>query len=249
MTHKWPDLFQLMQINKAAHYQRDDNLPQGYKIKHSSDSLGFSKKGYYGIALVNDDNQQIIICNAGTRIEKSNLKNIFYDFASNWQIANSELPDQYKYALSFAKYSLETLPSNYNVTITGYSLGAVLTDLTTYTLMPNYFSRLNDVTFENPGSLEIIIKNLAGNNVESILNVNSKFHVYNAQSNIINIFGQQIGKEARICLDETKFSETFMDNKVLNHLVDGHLFENFMAGAFYGNGDIRFCDKYDWFFV
>lgn len=246
MSQQGPSLYQLMLINKVAHYKNDKFLPKSYTLKYSSDSLGFSKKGYYGVAAVDDDNKQVIICNAGTRIDKNDLKNLFYDFTSNWQIANSRLPDQYKYALSFTQTSLDKLPNNYNITITGFSLGAVLADLTSFTLYQKFSERLHDITFENPGSQSIIKKTLAKNNPEINTKISSNFHAYNAQANVINMFDVQMGKEHKICLDETRFSETLIDNKKLNYLIDGHLFENFLSGAFDRQENIRLCNQYDW---
>lgn len=240
-----------MQVNEAVHYRNNEFLPEGYKVFHSSDQLGLSKKGYNAIGAINHDAQQLIICNAGTKLDLDNLdflsvKDLFYDMRSNFQILKQKIPFQYKYALSFTKDIIELAPSSYNITITGYSLGAVLADLTGYTIAPTLFKPITVVTFENPGSLEIIQNNFDSSYHKEI-NTKVIFKVYNAGSpNIVNMFGEQIGRLYSVCLDESKF-KPIIGNEYIEMLVEGHLFQNFMDGAFYPNGDIRFCDEYSFF--
>lgn len=140
-----------MQVNKAVHYHQNSYLPEGYQLFYSSDILGLSKKGYYGISAINQGDMQIIICSAGTSLSD------VHDLISDIQIFNNEIPKQHKYALKFTEHSLENMPANYNVTITGFSLGAVLADLTSFKMSSKY-PNINSITFENPGSLELVLK-------------------------------------------------------------------------------------------
>ena len=226
-----------MQVNKATHYHKFTYLPEGYEPFLSSDKLGLSESGYYGIAAINKKNKQIIICNAGTKIDPENPIDIAFDLVSDAQISQGKIPEQYKFALKFAEYCLEKMPDDYNITITGFSLGAVLADLVTYKLASKY-PGIDDITFENPGSSKIIANKFANKVADA------HFTVYNAAiPNLVNIFGHknQIGETHLVCLDKSKFSDDM--GKIGNALLAGHAFANFSEGAFDDDGNIKLCGQ------
>ena len=231
------NLYQIMQVNKATHYQQTSLLPSGYKLLFSSDELSLSDDGYYGISAINQRDKQIIICNAGTKIDPDKLHETLFDIVSNIQIFNNEMPQQYKHALKFAQHSLEKMPAKYNITITGFSLGAVLADLISFQLSSSY-PNLHSITFENPGSLNLINEHFA----IDALGLSAVFKTYNsAVPNLVNIFGEQLGEYNMVCLDKTKFSDDM--GKVGNAVLVGHAFKNFADGAFNEAHEIRLCGE------
>ncbi len=234
---KGPNLYQIMQVNKATHYHQVSFLPSGYKLLFSSDELSLSGDGYYGISAVNQRDKQIIICNAGTKLDLDKLHETLFDITSNIQIFNNEMPQQYKYALKFAQHALDKLPAKYNITITGFSLGAVLADLISFKLS-SYYPNLHAITFENPGSLDLINKHFRADD----LGLSTVFKSYNsAVPNLVNIFGEQFGERNMVCLDETKFTDDM--GRVGNAVLAGHVFKNFANGAFNEAYEIRLCEE------
>ncbi|MGB4191117.1 MAG: hypothetical protein WBJ81_01010 [Rickettsiales bacterium] len=236
------NLYQLLRINMVVHNKNSEHLPEGYRVAYTSDQLHLSKKGYYGVAVINNKMKQIVICSAGTGFNSNNLLDLMEDMESNSYIMQGKLPKQYDYALKFTKYSLEHLPADYKIIITGYSLGGILADLVTYSLASKYPNKLKDITFENPGSYNLILKNFANQDVKQVKEIQASFKSYNsAKPNLVNIFDKQIGEVVKICLNENKFSENFSKNKIINQLIDGHLFSNFISGAIDEHGNVNLC--------
>lgn len=228
-------LYNLMQLNKVAHYHDNKYAPDGYRIiEHSK-----ATDGYHGVIAINDKEKIIVICNAGTKLDKKNALETALDFISDVQIFVKQSPEQYKSALKFTQAGLKNLPEGYQVIISGFSLGAVLSDLVTYKLSKQY-PQIKSITFENPGSKEIICKTFG---IDKIAD-ESKFEVYNsAVPNMVNIIGHknQAGETHLVCLDHSKFTDNM--GKIGNVLIGGHAFDNFASGLFDDDNHIRLCGK------
>lgn len=232
-------LYELMQLNKAAHHYKTSYIPYGYQLLHTSNQIGFSIDGYYGVAAINYAAKEIIICNAGTKIDKDSVFNTALDFVSDVQIFNKRMPEQFKHAFNFAKFCLKGVGEDYKIFLTGFSLGAVLADLVAYKLINSEFD-IKSITFENPGAAEIISRKSNAN----LENIKDHFEVYNAAvPNLVNILGHknQVGDTSLVCLDRKKFTDDM--GKIGNILLAGHAFDNFSEAAFDDNHNILLCGE------
>lgn len=125
-------------------------------------------QGYYGIAYINRDTNQVVIAHRGTDVWVTtpsveiewqgifSLPDIDIDFGdvddNIYRIARGLIPDQFTLStLPFVQRVSEAAGEEYTITHTGHSLGAVLAELSTV-----FFSQTSAVTFDSPGTTPMI---------------------------------------------------------------------------------------------
>jgi len=174
----------------SSHVYEDETstteLPAGWSQGASSDAMECSKDGYYARAYVNYDTQKIIISHRGT-------DNIWDKLDDDWFhiYKTKTAPAQAAHASDFIDAVENFYPGYEVVATTGHSLGGVLSELTSCE------RRIPSISFENPGTLEIIQDMVSKNRLlpdsETYAKANSI--TFKAAPNAINTVNTQCVKK------------------------------------------------------
>lgn len=135
----------------------------GFTEIFNSDDFNYQYTGYYGIAYRNLNTKEIIIASSGTNFDGSRgVNDLAQDLLNNLEISRGQIPPQFSQAaLLFAKKVLKHFDNQiklYKVFFTGHSLGAVLAELTKFVIDQEMTINSKAITFDSPGSKEIIDK-------------------------------------------------------------------------------------------
>jgi hypothetical protein len=172
--------------------------------------------GYYGQIWINHRYKQVAIVSSGTKLNFpsfpdssiSNLYGILHllkDGLNDIQVFMHCTPSQYKRGMErFIEYfiSLDLDLKEYDITFTGHSLGAILSDLGALYAhkYKTCFNSIHSITTENPGSktsMETLYQKLStrgeleGVDLEELRSV---FYVLNNRPNWVNTNSEQFGE-------------------------------------------------------
>ncbi len=179
---------------------KDDYYPKfhkGWSVLANSRSLGLNKSGFNGVSYVNHDTKQLVIAYSGTTcfnmgFEFHKWYNCAQDMYANIQMYFGYLPTHHNDAQSFTDHSVKSINAlDYNITLTGHSLGAVIANLMAVYLYGKH-ETYNTVVFESPGSKPAVseyIRYMSLHDVTEEISVAT----YNGPPNLINTLNIQIG--------------------------------------------------------
>ena len=163
----------------------NDNLNVSDQLKgwtriHSTPEVVIS--GYFGAAYIDsiDNPSKIIIAHRGT----NNIQDIIEDIA----IINNRPFSQLFDAACFTKKVLRVSPRDCTISHTGHSLGAIIAEIMSYMT----FGSRKCITFENPGSLEILKRWLINENPD-ISAVKKYSTIIQSRVNMIDTCNTQMG--------------------------------------------------------
>ena len=146
------------------------------------------KNNYFGAIYKNNKRRQLVLAHIGTQ----SLGNILEDF----QVMVLKLiSPQQEEANKYTKEAIELAKNEgFRLSFTGHSLGALLAELSVYWCHNQYWSfDVNAVTFESPGSKDIIDKRLLPNLNNNIDQEMLDIVEYLSYPNLINTWGYHIG--------------------------------------------------------
>ena len=161
-------------------------LPNGWQSSVSSDDAGVSKKGYFARIYIKDDTA--IIAQRGT-------ENKGDDFFSDAQLFFDEVSQQFSPAKDFFDYATSYLCNTTSVSyiaFSGHSLGAALAELSSAKF------KFSAITFESPGTREILKAHSADFPSDAISYVDSNVITYNAAPNLVNTMAEHVGSINRV---------------------------------------------------
>jgi hypothetical protein len=241
------DKYTLAKFIAASYTHGAKKLPQGWSVVTDSNQLKLSKDGFYGITLKNDTTKEVVVAFSGTSFDKPWEGGLLGDMKSNYQILiKHEVPTQYESAKQFALESMKMIPDieAQDITLTGHSLGAVLSDLTTYELKLAGFDNVHAVNFDNPGSKPIIEQMLRTHDT-SINDVEVRIEQYESKPTIINTWHSQVGEVFEVdfrpdgLINKALTLASYIDYTGIAITIQQHYFSNWLGYAFNkGTGDV-----------
>lgn len=204
-------------IAKQAYENGVRTLQNDFISKPKFMDIHDKKTGFSGFAQFNPSTKELIISFAGTssKIDPNNrlweqVSDLFADLNFVLREKISQLPKAQqltKNALAFVKskgFSVEDI----EITFTGHSLGAILSELMVLDTIKAGISNVNAVVFDSPGTLDYAMHHsdkatisIAHNNIIDII----------SHPNIINVFGKQLGK--------VHVLNPFVDNPIANRFI------------------------------
>ncbi|OGT09026.1 MAG: hypothetical protein A2X78_01905 [Gammaproteobacteria bacterium GWE2_37_16] len=146
------------------------------------------KNGFFSAAYLNDNKKEIVIAFRGT----ANMQNIITDFG----LALAKVPNTLQEAIQFIReinQLKEQHFTNYTISLTGHSLGAVLAELCTCCIDGLHFRA---VTFESPGIGKLLIADKQHSAKDLITG-------YVTAPNAINTMDSHFGKLFRLFVPHT----------------------------------------------
>ncbi|AFE52612.1 hypothetical protein MA5_02160 [Rickettsia prowazekii str. GvV257] len=184
----------------AAALMTDGNhlVGSGFEILAAScDSLNTALYGYKAVAFINKETKTIHIASAGT---KADINDIWDDALITFHYA----PNKLKIAQKFVDNIISKIGGidearEYTFDTSGHSLGAIIADLTGIELHSRNLNFNKSVTFDSPGSQEVIKYAInqdlfTGKVITPIEELAKHSEVYNAKPNIINTTNQHVGQ-------------------------------------------------------
>lgn len=234
------DKYTLAKFVAASYTHHAKKLPEGWSVVTDSNKLGLSHKGFYGVTFQNEATKEIVVAFSGTSFLKPWEGGLLEDMKSNYQVlVNKEVPHQYEAAKEFVTKCLADLPDAHDnsITLTGHSLGAVLSDLATYELNLAGYDNVKAINFDNPGSKPIVEQMLHTLNLE-MGDVKVDIEQYESKPTVINTWNTQVGE-----VFEVDFKPEGLFNQVLNMVsyldptgiattIQQHYFSNWLGYAF-----------------
>ncbi|AAU03641.1 hypothetical protein [Rickettsia typhi] len=184
----------------AAALMTDGNnlVGTGFEILAAScDSLNTTQYGYKAVAFINKDTKNIHIASAGT---KPDINDIWDDALITCHYAPNKLKTAQKFVDKIiAKIGGIEKATEYTFDTSGHSLGAIVADLTGVELHSRNLNFNKSVTFDSPGSQEVIKYAInqdlfTGKVITPIEELAKHSEVYNAKPNIINTTNQHAGQ-------------------------------------------------------
>ncbi|MGX6960542.1 MAG: hypothetical protein ACIPMY_04940 [Rickettsia endosymbiont of Pentastiridius leporinus] len=170
----------------------------GWEILAAScDNASTSENGYKAVAFINKEAKAIHIASAGT---KADINDIWDDALITFHYA----PNKLKTAQKFVDEVIKKIggvekAEEYVFNTSGHSLGAIVADLTGVELHSRNLNFNKSVTFDSPGSAQVIKysidQNLFTEKVTTTIEELAKHsEIYNARPNIINTTNNHSGK-------------------------------------------------------
>jgi len=203
--------------DKEAIDQLVTDLPEWCEIIAESwkEGEGASQYSFQSVVIINHQTKEIVFATAGTRSDN------MHDIHDDLRLLAGTHPKKKTPAEKFNLHVLQKFKkegidiSEYNMTFTGHSLGAVMAqiqaaDMDIYLQKADSHRKTNtkpaitSITFENPGAKEIIeqIYEKAGFAKDAYKKLN--FKVFNNRKNIINNLNLQAGEVLLIVPDKQK---------------------------------------------
>lgn len=137
---------------ESAYSDSKAAVPRGWQIVTTSNEIGdrdgsYSRDGFFAVAYVNHQKREVVVAHKGSHNKE--------DIITDINLVINQVDRQFICAKKFAEQLMRQLKAdpvtaNYGVTFTGHSLGAAEAEYVAYKC------RSRAVTFESPGSLEII---------------------------------------------------------------------------------------------
>ena len=142
--------------------------------------------GYYGVIYKNDKRKQIVLAHRGT--------DGFKDFRANFQGVVMRNPDmsQFNNCFDITLKSLASEYNGYNLSITGHSLGAFLSELSAFFCKRERNLLVQVVNFESPGSMNVLEK--LQSNIEKVKIRSLRVKTYLSSPNLINTCNRHLGQ-------------------------------------------------------
>jgi len=150
--------------------------------------------GYFGALYENKLTKQLVLAHRGTQ----SIQNIFDDLLS---VIFNQLSSQQRAAYDFTQEAVDkTHKNNFHLSITGHSLGTFLAELSAYWCHDKFsYYDINAVTFESPGSRDLIEAKMQSNLVDFRIKPERLDVVqYLSSPNIINTWRPHIGTVYKI---------------------------------------------------
>jgi len=170
----------------------------GWEILAAScDKLSTAEYGYKAVAFINKANKVIHIASAGT---KADINDIWDDALITFKYTPNKLVTLKKFVDEIIeKTGGSEKAAEYTFNTSGHSLGAIVADLTGVELHSRNLNFNKSVTFDSPGSEEVIKyaigQNLFTGKVATPMEKLAEYsEVYNAKPNIINTTNNHAGE-------------------------------------------------------
>ena len=158
---------------------------------------------YYAIVYINKKSGQLVLAHRGTKIKPKDLGNIDSALRTNLKgILGQEIVAQQAAAYKVIKEVIQDAKRlQYNLSITGHSLGAWLAELSLYFCYRDFnYSEAKAVTFDSPGSV-IHIDKLQPNIINYITEFDIKnlnIVTYLSAPNLVNSCNKHVGRVYRL---------------------------------------------------
>ena len=170
----------------------------GWEILAAScDNANTAQYGYKAVAFINKETKAIHIASAGT---KADMNDVWDDVLIIFHYA----PNKLKTAQKFVDEIIEKIggiekAAEYIFDTSGHSLGAIVADLTGVELHSRNLNFNKSVTFDSPGSQEVIKYAInqglfTGKVITPLEELAKHSEIYNAKPNIINTTNNHAGK-------------------------------------------------------
>lgn len=165
-------------------------------LASSCDKPTTSAYGYKAVAFINEDTKRIHIASAGT---KADINDIWDDALITFNYTPNKLPVAQEFITEIInKIGGIEEAKNYTFGTSGHSLGAIIADLTAVELHSRNLNFDKSITFDSPGSREIIKyaidqKLFTGEVTTPIEKLAECAEIYNATPNIINTTNYHLG--------------------------------------------------------
>ncbi|WP_375359410.1 hypothetical protein [Candidatus Tisiphia endosymbiont of Neophilaenus lineatus] len=192
---------------------------------NSADYANTNQYSYKSVALINAKTKEIHITSAGTKPNKD-------DILDDIRITFAYTPNKLEPLQNFVNKVIELVGGNekvqeYTFSTSGHSLGGIISDLTSCEIGSRGFSFDKSVTFDNPGSKEVvqyaIRNNLFTGTVQTTIDELSEHcEVYNAKPNFINTTNTQLAKKIHLLVPDNKYTdvEVIESSGFFNYLYD-----------------------------
>lgn len=174
-------------------------LNDGWSILHKSSELGFNTSGFNGVSYVNHKEMKLVISYSGTTCfnmgwDMQKWYNCAQDMYANIQMYMGFIPSHQEEAKMLTDHSMDSIDQieNYNIILTGHSLGAVIANLVGIYLYDK-FDKYKLVLFDSPGSIPAVSNYVSDQNID-LDDIKINIITYNAPSNLINTLNQHMGE-------------------------------------------------------
>jgi len=195
------EVFSIIPDNRPSEYEYAvlsknvyNDIKQGDIVNINSEEWGVistkrGNSGYFAALYRNDKTKQLVLAHRGTQSFGSVMADLH-------GIILNQITSQHEAAYYFTKEAVEEAKkSNVHLSTTGHSLGALLAELSVYWCHDKFnYEDINAVTFESPGSREIIEGKMFPNLVNNSIDLEKLDIVqYLSYPNIVNTWGHHIG--------------------------------------------------------
>lgn len=184
-------IYEYAAMSEAAYSDSKSVVPSSWEILTTSNTEvdvngNFSRDGFFSCAYVNHNKKHVVLAIQGTKATE--------DLISSSHLVFNQLDRQWICAKKFAERVINRVKNDpslkdYEITFTGHSLGAAQAEFL------SYLFDIKAVTFESPGSLEIIHSYNGGKYIDPS---KIKSIGYLSRPNIINTAKTHVGKVYRI---------------------------------------------------
>lgn len=174
-------------------------LKNGWETYLNADN--HSQSGFYGAVFINHQVKQLIFTYSGTTCfnlgwDWSKWYNCFQDLYADVEMYFGILPTQLYEAQRFTSTALQELMNDhditgYNITTTGHSLGAAISNLMAIELRCKGFI-VKTINFDSPGSKPVVSTYISANNAHLSLDEMAVV-TYNGPTNVINSLNDEVG--------------------------------------------------------
>jgi len=188
-----PTHYEYAVMAEAAYSTTTAAVPKGWSLwctstDETDDDGHFSRDGFLAKAFINHSKKAVVIAAKGTHSAEDIITDILFGF--------NNFDRQFICALKFAERILEKMAADeklrgYELSFTGHSLGAAEAEYLAYKL------KKKAVTFESPGSVEIIAR-LEGLSPTAIDTSKTDVICYLTRPNFINTAKTHLGQLVRI---------------------------------------------------
>jgi len=177
---------------------------------NSTDYANTNQYSYKSVALINAKTKEIHITSAGSKPNKD-------DILDDIKIAFAYTPNKLKPLQNFVNEVIELVGGNekvqeYTFSTSGHSLGGIVSDLTACEIGSRGLNFDTSVTFDNPGSKEVVEYAISNNvftgTVQTTIDELSEHcEVYNAKPNFINTTNTQLAKNIHLVVPDNKHTD------------------------------------------